>query len=306
MYNFSNENVTEMQCGSNISYILNESHLLMSTEYKVMQNMISSCFLKCMKMLYNGKTQLYYLTSGMKSLDMMMSQLNTNNSVLIFNNLLSGVIEVKNNGFLSCQNMIISLNHIYIDPVTYKVYFIYLPIHHRLYDDEISFEKELRNQLIQLIEQIPNVNLAKINQLSSDLNNYMFTLEEVYKRFKADLTTKVKEYKETDTSVPKNREVSLHIVAMNAPMTVDIEITKNDFVIGKSVNYADGIISFNKMISRQHCKVTKIKNQYYISDLNSANGTYVNNIRLGQLEQRLLKNGDIIRLANSDFKVVIK
>jgi len=39
--------------------------------------------------------------------------------------------------------------------------------------------------------------------------------------------------------------------------------------------------------------------------LQSANGTYVNKIRLQPNKPCAINNGDIIRLANSDFQVVI-
>ena len=45
--------------------------------------------------------------------------------------------------------------------------------------------------------------------------------------------------------------------------------------------------------------------QYMITDLKSANGTYVNRVRLTPEQPHQIKNGDIIRLANSDFQVVI-
>lgn len=44
---------------------------------------------------------------------------------------------------------------------------------------------------------------------------------------------------------------------------------------------------------------------YTITDLQSANGTYVNKIRLQPNQPYPINNGDIIRLANSDFQVSI-
>ena len=59
--------ISELQCGSNFSYILSDNNNFLPTEYKVLQSQANSCFVKCMKMLYNGHVQLYYLTSGLKS-----------------------------------------------------------------------------------------------------------------------------------------------------------------------------------------------------------------------------------------------
>ena len=92
---------------------------------------------------------------------------------------------------------------------------------------------------------------------------------------------------------------------MNAPERVVLIVDKPEYIIGKNRAAVDGAVSFNKMISRVHCKVITAGGQYSIEDLNSANGTYVNHVRLQPRNPYPIKNGDIIRLANSDFQVLI-
>ena len=58
-----NNYIKEMECGSNFAYILSDNNSFLSTEYKVLQSQAKSCFVKCMKMMYNGKIQLYYLAN---------------------------------------------------------------------------------------------------------------------------------------------------------------------------------------------------------------------------------------------------
>ena len=38
--------ITEMECGSNFAYILNDNSAFLSTEYKVLQSQAKSCFVK--------------------------------------------------------------------------------------------------------------------------------------------------------------------------------------------------------------------------------------------------------------------
>jgi serine/threonine protein kinase len=49
-------------------------------------------------------------------------------------------------------------------------------------------------------------------------------------------------------------------------------------------------------ISRNHARVTVQQRRYYVADLGSANGTYVNNERLAPLVQRSLRDGDQVRM----------
>ena len=56
-----------MKCGMNFAYILNDNSRFLTTEYKVLQSQTGGCFLRSMKMTYNGKTELYYMTDSYKA-----------------------------------------------------------------------------------------------------------------------------------------------------------------------------------------------------------------------------------------------
>ena len=101
-----------------------------------------------------------------------------------------------------------------------------------------------------------------------------------------------------DIYVPK-----LVLAGVKTPVKIEIEIDKEVFVIGKNADSVDGPVTFNNAISRIHCKVEYEKGKHYISDLGSANGTYVNGTRLGPSQRMSIRPGDKIRLANSDFLI---
>ena len=56
--------ITEEQCGENFAYILEDKTDFLITEYKMMHGQEADFLLKCVKMLYNGKTELYYDTKS--------------------------------------------------------------------------------------------------------------------------------------------------------------------------------------------------------------------------------------------------
>lgn len=302
-----NNYIKEMECGSNFAYILGDNNAFLSTEYKVLQSQASSCFVKCMKMTYNGSVQLYYLTKGLKSFASMIPTLDADSFLTIVSNLLSDIIEVKHNGFLSCQNIDISFERIYVDPATHKVSLVYLPLSLHIYDDNSSFENEIRTGLIKLISGVSTLSTSKTMQFSADLSNGTLSVENLYARIKGGRNTNSGQshIDQTDVSERKQRSGLLRIIAMNAPTRIEITVTKDSFIIGKKAELCDGVIDFNKMISRSHCRINRKGNQYTITDLQSANGTYVNKIRLQPNQPHPINNGDIIRLANSDFQVSI-
>lgn len=299
-----NNYIKEMECGSNFSYILSDNGTFLSTEYKVLQSQTNSCFVKCMKMMYNGKVQLYYLTKGLKSFASMIPSLDADSFLTIVSNMLSDIIDVKHNGFLSCQNIDISFERIYVDPTTHKVSLVYLPLSKRIYDDNSSFENEIRTGLVKLISGVSTLSSPKTIQFSADLSNGTLSIEDLHTRIKGGKTI-VDRGGTNEVIQNKSSSGSLRIIAMNAPIRVEIAVTKDEFVIGKKPELCDGVIDFNKMISRSHCKINKKGEQYVITDLQSANGTYVNKVKLQPNQPHPINNGDVIRLANSDFQVTI-
>lgn len=295
--------ISEMKCGNDFSYILNDNSLFLSTEYKVLQGQEKGYFIKCMKVLFNGKIQFYYLTNGYRPLANMIPNLDADSFMTIITNVFSSVLAVKQNGFLSCQNIDITIEKIFVEPNTYKAALIYLPISKRFYPDESTFENELRTSLIKLISGVSTLSSAKTLQFKADLSNGMLSIKDLYDRIKGGKAFKIDS--EPVAESWKRDGAKLLIVAKNAPMRVEIEVTKDNFVIGKNAAAVDGVISFNKMISRVHCQITKENGKYLLTDLKSANGTYINNVRLIPNKSYPIRNGDIVRLANSDFQVEV-
>jgi len=70
---------------------------------------------------------------------------------------------------------------------------------------------------------------------------------------------------------------------------------------GRDMN--NEIVADDKYISGNHFKINKVNEEYFIEDLNSTNGTILNNKQLGKAEN--LKNNDIISLGEIQFKVHI-
>ena len=80
----------------------------------------------------------------------------------------------------------------------------------------------------------------------------------------------------------------------------NIIIENYPFLIGKLKKNVDGVIRHNS-ISRVQAKIQLIDNKYFLEDLNSKNGTYVNEERIEPYEIVEIKIGDKIGFAEIDF-----
>ncbi|MBE5927797.1 MAG: FHA domain-containing protein [Lachnospiraceae bacterium] len=81
-----------------------------------------------------------------------------------------------------------------------------------------------------------------------------------------------------------------------------IAITKNLFCIGKEERYADYIISDNAAVSRMQAEITKSDGDYFITDQDSLNHTYVNGNIISPYVPIQLKNGDRICFADDEYE----
>lgn len=72
-------------------------------------------------------------------------------------------------------------------------------------------------------------------------------------------------------------------------------ISKSSFLIGRDPE-ADFLFQEQNGVSRRHACIRLEGGEYYLSDLQSRNHTFLNGLELKEKEQRLLKNGDEIML----------
>ncbi len=80
-------------------------------------------------------------------------------------------------------------------------------------------------------------------------------------------------------------------------------INKADFIIGKSEEAADYAVKDNSVISRQHASIKWNKDNYYIYDLNSVNGTFVNGKKIDGTGTKLSAHDKVV-LANETFEFI--
>lgn len=455
--------IKESRDNTNISYMLEQENLFFETGYKVLQNQEKNGFIKCVKVSHNGKIKLVYDISKYKSFQSLLHQITMENFLAIVGRVLEIVSEVKNNGFMQCENIDVNLDKIFIDNNNLNVFLIYLSVNIQTNLSSIgTFERELKKNLAEAISENKNLNKEMAYGLFDDLQNDNYRLDEIKDNMQKNIGTRVsmsnelngrsleatsvnsnipfenslqagqksgplkledspfdgreiEKAKSMDTTKHKRKPkinhkskpktiksntikpktnssnmglikshlllfiqvitvaicvatllslgdnsitamiisgitVAIDIIAtvliyifivkkkkdansighmdfkpiyeggateiltgifvpsialegIGTPENIQIVISKSEFIIGKKPEAVDGVIEFNKTISRVHCKITYVNNAYVIQDLESANGTYVNSVRIQKGEQISIKIGDKIRLSNCNFIV---
>ena len=248
-------------------------------------------------MILNGRIQLYYITEEYIQLSKLILSIDADIFISITSDFISHIMSVKSNGFLSCKNIDLSL-----EPLTNHVRLIYLPLNVDLYSDMFQFERSLRTEICKAIKMSSSLNSPQTNKLLKNLNDETVPIENLICSFGGGKEAGNTYLNKFGQNLVKQ---SMRLVAVNTPLPFELKVNRDEFTIGRKESQVDGLISFNKMIGRVHCKVNYIKGSYYITDLQSANGTYVNKVRITPNEPCRVENGDIVRLANSEFRVEI-
>ncbi len=80
----------------------------------------------------------------------------------------------------------------------------------------------------------------------------------------------------------------------------DIVIDKDSFLVGKEPREVDGLIA-EKSVSRVHARISKDDEDYYLEDMNSTNGTYLNGEQLEYRQRVKLEARDRIMFGAEEY-----
>ena len=66
---------------------------------------------------------------------------------------------------------------------------------------------------------------------------------------------------------------------------------------------SNDIVLDNLLISRHHAEIQKIKDDYFIHDLGSSNGTFVNDFKIPKDKYVKIKASDIVKVGKTKLKI---
>lgn len=80
---------------------------------------------------------------------------------------------------------------------------------------------------------------------------------------------------------------------------------KERIYVGRNENLVDVYIS-NPSVGKVHCEIWKVGREFFLRDLNSANGTYINDERVIPEHNFILKSGDILKFSTQEAIIDIE
>lgn len=313
------EQIIEVNGSSNASYILKNTDMFYDIGFRVMKNQKNGSILECHQLKYNGKIKFVFFTDELTRLNDLLLRADVDHVMNLVSNLIRAIEEIQSNGFLNVACVDSRLDHIFVDNRTLAIRLIYLPINiPKNGASKAEFENDIRTQLIKLIQGLPQSDNAKLCALTNVLmDGNLLTLGEVGKNIHttpgAMNIVQHNQIQQTVTPVKQVQNITTQTVQESVPtgcVTLisitgknNIAVTKPRFIIGKNADKVDGVISGNSAISRVHCEIAVQEDKIWIVDKGSANGTFVNNQKIGTDKFVPIQVNDRVRIANEEYIV---
>lgn len=306
MYEFLEEKgvlrVRENECWS---YLLEDEDKFSKSGYKSAQLQLKDCMLKCAVIRFDGQLKFIYFTKNYKSLLEILGTIPSYRVWNVFEKILESIIKVKNYGYLACENIDISPQNIYIDPLTFEARLIYVPlVSENSHVVQKNFETALRRNFLAAMRESNNTMMAEGESKLLDIFNYAGqSIEDML-----EAMFHKSEGKKEENPRSMNSQLTLLCNDKRQPFTYVMK--KEKILIGRGET-SERDISFNssKVVSRKHCSIFLKNGRYYIVDEGSTYGTSVNKVLCGRKQEVELHDGDEIRLASTlqkEYQFLIK
>lgn len=288
--------------------------------------------LACRLGLWDEKAALYYEITSRQSLRLILERKRLNAKEL-YRLLESLQKAVKTCGAYLLDGNLLLLNpeYIYLEPDTWELAFCCFPFEEQALQDSLL---NLAEYLLDRLDRQDQNAVALGYEFYRMAGEENLSLEQVLEKYRSEREEKEeKEEKEMrvledeemvqpekqkegldmeqtlavsekfETVFLKREEKQKLILRSENTACPDLEITGSDFVIGKKKGSVDGLLKA-RGVSRIHGKITKERDGYYLMDLNSTNGTYLNGGRLEVNEKARIRPGD--RVGFADVKYVVE
>ena len=290
-----------------VIFSLHNNKFFSTLEYKCMEAINLKGLASCVKVMMDGRICLFYPANGMSSVSTIIRSINAKELSGVFYNIFSVINNVNDNDILNIEHLVLDEEMILVNK-NLGVNMILCPIsenHINYKETESHFYWKCLTWIETGIENEKKLNNRnsfwgkQLVEFGNKLNNkepfsvlYSF-LKELHEERTVDESIKI----DNDGDLQLSKRLVFEPLDLQKENTLIID--KEEYVIGRKRDLVDGYVGEGKReIGRKHCKIVKDKGGYYVIDLDSKNGTYLNGIVLKPNIPYALADGCILRLAD--------
>lgn len=268
-------------------FMLNSEDLLDPDALGFMEEGRDKGLLPCTWIRFNDRIKLAYFPEGYESLDSRLDDMTLDQICHVGKALLERVKELEGCMEISPENLVWDLDSIYLDEEG-KVYFLCLPA---VLPEESLNSQIYKKRIYALLEEMLG---------HSESGSHVCRQMEFQKERQFGDWTSLQEALERR---PPREDEEIVLKSVNTPVPQSFHIGHEAFRIGTDGETADGVIEGATTVSPLHAEIGWNDINFYVMDLESANGTYLNDQKLPPMAQTPVGKGSVLRFADCTFNV---
>ena len=228
--------------------------------------------------------------------------INKNDLIGIIHNIVNTIINTENY-LLKKYNLVIDVENTYVNILTKEIKMLYIPIKERVNENDYELIRKFLLKVVGVAAKIDSSN-PMLKEVIKYIEVQYYSLVDIKKKLEAvsnqELVSsnKVESIPSIEPRKTKNKTNTLlpylYVSATNRKVYID----KDVFMLGRLAEAVDFAIN-NGAIGRVHARIEKEDDEYYLTDLSSRNGSFINGSRLAPNTKYLLSDGCEVRLANT-------
>lgn len=268
-------------------FLLNSEELLDRGAAAFIKSGEAGELLPCYCVRFNDRIKLAYYPDGCQPLEKKVEGISLDDACAVAQKVLAEVSHLETYEEISMENIVWDMDSIYLDEENH-VYFICIPA-------VIPAETE-RSQIY----------VRRVYGLVEDLVGSREGSEEVKRQIDYQKEQSFGDWNALSEALEKRapeEDERIVLRSINTPEPLTFRIGHEIFRIGSDEENADGVIKGVATVSPVHAEIGWNDINFYVKDLDSVNGTFVNDQRIAPQSEVPIGTGTVLRIADCTFSV---
>lgn len=268
-------------------FLLNSEELLDRNALAFLENGEIWGLLPCHFVRFNEKVKLAYFTEGYTPLGERLPYMSLDEACYVGQRLLDRIRMLEGRMEISLENLVWDVDSVYLDAQE-RVFCICLPA--------VAPEVSLTSQIY----------LKRVYALMEEMVEHAAGGEEVCRQIEFQKERDFGNWQGLKDALARRtpqEDETVTLKSVNTSQVLKFQIGHREFKIGSDREQADGWIPGTNTVSPLHAVVGWNDICFYVMDLGSANGTFLNGQRIAPMAQIPIGKGSVLKFAGCTFSV---
>ncbi|MBQ2937043.1 MAG: FHA domain-containing protein [Lachnospiraceae bacterium] len=288
-----------------LSFLFQEKDSYFEMGYLILKQANLAGMLPYKRVQQNGKEKLCFQISEVEKLSQILPKLAEDEVIDVLYAVVFMTQRIEENGFMKKECIWCRYEQIYMDRDSCSPMFAVLPITQEFrYADGSDWMRGFEECLYRIAEYLSIKKQQRIQQLIKLYKTGQMKVEEFLEEINQlgnGMSGLLVDKSEEEKCVKSNK---LELVYAGREGTFQFCVGDEAFLIGRGMD-SDGMLQISMKVSRRHCLITKINGNYFVQDLDSTNGTYVNDTQIPPYELMELEHNDILCVGDVELRVQV-